>query len=493
MRTVIASVALVLLAATPAMAEDVAPSPAPTAADGVQIPDFKTKAWILVDASSGDILAGQDFEAQRPMASTIKMLTALTLLPRLQYDSTYEAKPQETLTEGAHVGVLSGNKYTVSQLFHGMMMRSGNDAAVALADAYGFKRTIDTMNTEAQRIGATNTVAKTPNGLDRPGQVSTAKDLAQIYRVAIQDPRIQETLTFKEAEFPGRAPEDPTRARNTFTIYNHDALLDSGYPGFLGGKSGFTSQAGRTYVAGVDRDGRTFVVALLGIGGGTTETAREVLDWGYANADALQPIGQLPALPEPADVTPVPAGSLTGDDLAPMPLDAQTQAEVTTVAQNAQYVAEQASNVDVPSVDEIAQAAQDAAVAAVTASGGTSIDPAQISSEAQTVAASALTAASSSTAGTQTTGTALGADAIVAGLSQSPFVATEPAVEQAGDERGFFATVLIGLFKAVAWLLLFLGVAVVLLRIRAIRRQKARREAMARQRRTLEREPANLR
>jgi hypothetical protein len=176
-----------------------------------------------------------------------------------------------------------------------------------------------------------------------------------------------------------------------------------------------------------------------------------------------------------------------------MPLDAQTQAEVTTVAQNAQYVAEQASNVDVPSVDEIAQAAQDAAVAAVTASGGTSIDPAQISSEAQTVAASALTAASSSTAGTQTTGTALGADAIVAGLSQSPFVATEPAVEQAGDERGFFATVLIGLFKAVAWLLLFLGVAVVLLRIRAIRRQKARREAMARQRRTLEREPANLR
>ncbi len=135
MRTMIAAAAMLLMAATPAVAEDVVPMPVPTAAQGVTVPDFKTKAWIVIDAESGDVLAGQNIDEQRPMASTIKMLTALTLLPRLQYDSSYEAKPQETLTEGAHVGVLAGSTYRVDQLLHGMLMRSGNDAAVALADA----------------------------------------------------------------------------------------------------------------------------------------------------------------------------------------------------------------------------------------------------------------------------------------------------------------------------------------------------------------------
>ena len=173
----IAASALLLLAAAPAAAEDVVPSPTPTAAEGVTVPDFATKSWILVDAESGDILAGQNYDGQRPMASTIKTLTSLTLLPRLQYDSVYEAQPQETLTEGAHVGVLAGNTYTVDQLFHGMLMRSGNDAAVALADAYGYQRTIDAMNAEAQRVGASSMVAKSLNGLDQSGQVTTAKDL----------------------------------------------------------------------------------------------------------------------------------------------------------------------------------------------------------------------------------------------------------------------------------------------------------------------------
>lgn len=445
MRTLIATTAALLLASAPAAAEDVVPSPTPTAAQGVQVPDFATKSWILVDAGSGDILAGQNFDEQRPMASTIKTLTSLTLLPRLQYDSVYEAKPQETLTEGAHVGVLAGSKYTVSELFHGMLMRSGNDAAVALADAYGFRRTIDAMNAEAQRIGATSTVAKSPNGLDQPGQVTTAKDLAQIYRVAIQDPRLQEILTAKQAEFPAKAPDDPTQARTTFTIYSHDTLLDGDYPGFLGGKSGFTSQAGRTYVAGADRDGRRFVVALLGIGGGTTQTARQIFDWAYANAGSLQPIGQLPAAPAAQDITPEPAGTTT-DDLAPMPLDEATQAQMTTIA----------------------QAAQQAAAQAVSAAGLAQANPAT---------------------GTVPATFSLGADARVTGLDQAPYAA-QPAVDQ--PHRGFFASLLIGLFKAFAWLLLFLGIAVVLLRIRAVRRQKARREAMLRRRAQQHREPARL-
>jgi D-alanyl-D-alanine carboxypeptidase (penicillin-binding protein 5/6) len=414
---------MLLVLAGPAAAQEspASPSPTPTAAAGLEIPDFATQAWIVADADTGDILAGQNVNEQRPMASTLKTLTALTLLPRLQYDSVYEARATETLTEGAHVGVLAGNRYTIEELFHGMLMRSGNDAAVALADAFGYQRTLDAMNAEARRIGANNTVAMSPNGLDQPGQVSTAADLAQIYRVAIQDPRLQQILTAKQAQFPGQPPHDPTKARGEFTIFNHDALLASDYPGFLGGKSGFTSQAGRTYVAGAQRDGRRLVVALLGIGGGTTQTARELLDWSFANLDAMTPIAELPAVDARTSVTAEPAASNADpSDLAPTP--AQVQA---VNAADTQGVYDQAMAVDSP------------------------------------------------------TGTAFAATAIVGGYESSPFVAAEQPPVQPAAERGFFASVLVGLFKAFMWLLLFLGIAVVLLRIRAVRRINRRRAERA--------------
>lgn len=469
MRILIAAAVAVLVTAAPAAAEETpaTPSPMPSAAEGVQIPDFATKSWIVVDADSGDILAGQNVDEQRPMASTLKTLTALTLLPRLQYESTYEAVAEETLTEGMHVGVLAGSSYTVSQLFHGMMMRSGNDAAVALADAYGYQRTLDAMNAEAQRIGATSTVAKSPNGLDKPGQVSTAADMAQIYRVAIQDPRLQEIMTAREFEFPAQPPKDPTKPQNTFTIFNHDSILNSDYPGFLGGKSGFTSQAGRTYVAGAERDGRRIVVALMGIGGGTTATARDVLDWSFANVGQLKPIGQLPAIPESAEVTPEPA---SGDpnDIAPLPPDPQAQQEAQLVAEQAIAAVQQVSaNIpQPPATDEVlaaAAAATEQAGAYAQVAGNESLEPAATS-----------------------TGTGISAEMLVGGYQTSPFVAPEPAAEPT-SERGFLATLLIGLLKALMWILGFLAIAVVLLRIRAVRRQKRRRahhEAAMRERST---------
>jgi D-alanyl-D-alanine carboxypeptidase (penicillin-binding protein 5/6) len=382
---------------------------------------------------SGEVLAGQGIDTSRPMASTIKALTALTLLPRLDYGSSYEAIARETLTEGAHAGVLAGNRYTVEELFHGMLMRSGNDAAVALADAYGYQRTIDAMNEEARRIGATSTVAKSPNGLDHLGQVTTAADLAQIYRAASQDPRFQETLTSKTAPFPGRPPSDPKVPRADFTLYNNDLLLNNGYPGFLGGKSGFTSQAGRTYVAGADRDGRRLVVALLGIGGGTTETAGQIMDWAFDKIGDLRPIGQLPALPGPAEVVAEPASSNADPaDLAPMPPDAATSALVDQVQQTV-------------------GAAVASAEAAYLA------DPQAVADGARSTAA----------------------DAAAKAAQAAPRV---DLVEEPQAERGILATLAVGLLKALLWLLLLLGVAVVLLRVRAVRRQQRRREAAMRRR-----------
>ncbi len=451
MRTLIATAALVIISSAPAVAQEspALPSPTPSAAQGVEIPDFATKSWIVADAESGDVLAGQNPDEQLPIASTLKTLTALTLLPRLQYSSTYEARATETLTEGAHVGVLAGNRYTVEELFHGMLMRSGNDAAVALADAYGYQRTLDAMNAEAQRIGANNTVAMSPNGLDKPGQVSTAADLAQIYRVAIRDERLRQILTSKQAQFPGQPPKDPTRQRGDFTIFNNDSLLNSDYPGFMGGKSGFTSQAGRTYVAGAEQNGRKLVVALLGIGGGTTQTARELLDWSFANVDQLTPISQLPAMAEDTSaVAAAPAGIADPDDIAPTPTDEQAQLAAASVAESA---------------------IRTAGEALAEAPGGTS---------AQDAAQTAVETAEQAGVSTATAGTGLSADMIVAGLQSPPFAGVTPEEPAAG--RGLIASLLIGLFKALMWLLLFLGIAVVLLRIRAVRRINRRRAAQAR-------------
>lgn len=469
MRILTATVALTLLCAAPAVAEEstAVPSSAPVAAADVKVPDFRTQAWLVADADSGDILAGQSYDVQRPPASTLKTLTALTLLPRLQYDSTYEAIPNEALTEGAHVGVLAGNDYRVSELFHGMLMRSGNDAAVALADAYGYQRTLDAMNAEAQRIGATSTVAKSPNGLDRDGQVTTAADLAQIYRAAIRLPNMQEILTAKTAEFPGRPPIQPTDERGSYAIYNHDTLLTSDYPGFLGAKSGFTSRAGRTYVAGAERDGRTLVVSLLGIGGGTTETARRVLDWSFDNLGALTPVGSLPALPDAPDVTAEPAAS-HGEDIAPMPPDAQTINDVTAIAQEAMATAARAGAVQQAVVSE-----DPAAVATANPAQDSGLDPQQVAQDA--IAAAALAA------GEPVAENSTGVAASIGAAAAEPVIAVPaPAEPESASQRGFFATLLIGLFRTFMWLLLFSGIAVVGLRIRAVRRQRARREAYLR-------------
>jgi hypothetical protein len=163
------------------------------------------------------------------------------------------------------------------------------------------------------------------------------------------------------------------------------------------------------------------VVALLGIGGGTTQTARELLDWSFANLDAMTPIAELPAVDARTSVTAEPAASNADpSDLAPTP--AQVQA---VNAADTQGVYDQAMAVDSP------------------------------------------------------TGTAFAATAIVGGYESSPFVAAEQPPVQPAAERGFFASVLVGLFKAFMWLLLFLGIAVVLLRIRAVRRINRRRAERA--------------
>lgn len=283
------------------------------------LPEIWAATWILADATDGTVLAAKNAHVQRPPASTLKTLTALTLLPRLPLTQTYVGTAKAARTEGAHAGIFPGKTYTVEQLFYGLMLPSGNDAAIALAQANGgVKKTVADMNAMAQSINALDTHAKTPNGLDRPGQVSSAYDLALIARAGLARPDFATIVKTKKFSFPNKG-------KGTHPIYNQNRLLMHGYKGAAGVKTGFTTDAGRTFVGAATRKGHTLIFVGMGIKEGSADAARKALDWGFANRDRVTPVGTLVAPSAAAaavvSATASPTASAATIDLATAGLD----------------------------------------------------------------------------------------------------------------------------------------------------------------------------
>jgi len=249
------------------------------------IPDGPAPAWIVADLDSGQVLAGRDMYAAHPPASTIKTLLALTALDELSLDSTVVATPADTNVECNCAGVKAGRTYTAGQLLDAVLLVSGNDAANALADMLGgYGVAVDKMNAKAAAIGATNTHATSPSGLDGPGGSgwTTPHDLAAIFRAAMANPVFAQITAKPMALFPTDAGEHP--------LNNQDELLVR-YPGAIGGKTGFTNAARKTFVGAADRDGRRIVIAMMyGLvhEGGPTywDQAAMLLDWGFAQNPA---------------------------------------------------------------------------------------------------------------------------------------------------------------------------------------------------------------
>ena len=271
------------------------------AKDGaVTAPPIAADSWVLADLDSGQILASLNPDLAVRPASTLKLLTALTVAPRLAPEQPYRAVAADEVAEGNRVVLYKGLTYTVADLMNAALMPSANDAAEALARANGgVKVTVEQMNAEAARLGATRTTAKNPSGLDADGQVTTAHDMALIGRAALANREVAESLLRRQVDFPGKM-EKGTRV--IYPVYNHNrTLVNRRLEGYLGGKSGFTSKAGNTMVAGAEKDGRRLLVTLFHIGGNGYRTSETLLKWGFANADKLSPVGTLadPSAPAP--------------------------------------------------------------------------------------------------------------------------------------------------------------------------------------------------
>jgi serine-type D-Ala-D-Ala carboxypeptidase (penicillin-binding protein 5/6) len=268
----------------------VAGSPATATADpniqavgSAPIPDGPAPAWIVADMDSGQVLAGRDMYAAHPPASTIKTLLALTALDELSLDATVMANEADTRVECNCAGIKPGRTYTARQLLDAVLLVSGNDAANTLADMLGgYQSAVDKMNAKAAAIGATNTHATSPSGLDGPGGSgwTTPHDLAVIFRAAMANPVFAEITAQPVAMFPTDTGDKP--------LVNQDELLVR-YPGAIGGKTGFTDAARKTFVGAADRDGRRLVIAMMyGLihEGGPTywDQAAMLLDWGFAQS-----------------------------------------------------------------------------------------------------------------------------------------------------------------------------------------------------------------
>jgi D-alanyl-D-alanine carboxypeptidase (penicillin-binding protein 5/6) len=250
----------------------------------VPIPDGPAQTWIVADLDSGQVLAGRDQNVAHPPASTIKVLLALVALDELSLDSTVVADLADTQVECNCVGVKPGRTYTARQLLDGLLLVSGNDAANTLAHLLGGADvTVGKMNAKAASLGATNTHAATPSGLDGPGGsgASTAHDLAVIFRAAMANPMFAHITAEPSAMFPGDSADGGERP-----ITNQDELLQR-YPGAIGGKTGFTNAARKTFVGAAARGGRRLVIAMMyGLvkEGGPTywDQAGSLFDWGFA-------------------------------------------------------------------------------------------------------------------------------------------------------------------------------------------------------------------
>ena len=325
LRTVLATAGAMLAAAaavTPAASASATPSPA--AVGGAQLsgrgvlvnypsgsvprlPKIKASAWVIADAGTGQVLAARDPHGWYRPASTLKVLTAISLIPALNPNAMVVASKQATTVSPNIVGLLPGHSYKVSDLFTALLTISANDAAMALAQATGsLSQGMTVINAEAGHLQADDTVALTPSGLDAPGQHTSAYDLALFARQGLQMPAFLRYDQTTSAQFK-------ISKKKSVGLWNQNSLLAT-YPGALGGKIGWTTAAGATYVGMARRHGVTLIVTLLHCPALTEINAgKSLLNWGFAVDGKVRPVGTLvgplpPPAPTPAPSRPDAAG-----------------------------------------------------------------------------------------------------------------------------------------------------------------------------------------
>jgi D-alanyl-D-alanine carboxypeptidase (penicillin-binding protein 5/6) len=259
-------------------------------------PAVSAASYVVADLDSGAVYAAKDPHGTYLPASTLKTLTALTLIPRLDPAQQVAPTQEDANVDGSKVGLVPALTYSVHDLFTALLVVSANDAAQTLATAAGgHEATARLMNDEAERLQAADTHVVNSSGLDAEGQVSSAYDLALIARAAMRLPAFRDYVAVRRSFIP--AP-----GGRTIEIDTHDKLLVN-YPGAIGIKNGYTDAARASFVGAATRGGHTLVVTLLRADPAVWKDAAILLDWGFAAvATGPRPVGVLvdPVAAQPA-------------------------------------------------------------------------------------------------------------------------------------------------------------------------------------------------
>ena len=262
----ICAAALFLLPITTAHAEEISTAAA---------------ACVIIDEASGRILLSHNAKTSLPMASTTKVMTALLALEYGQLDDPVTCSRTAFGVPGTSIYLAEGETLCLRDMLYGLMLASGNDAAVAIAEHIGgtTENFCRMMTQRAAELGCTGTVFLTPHGLPCEGHYTTAHDLALIAREAMQHPEFREIVGTTRATIPWQN-------RSYDRVLNNKNKLLSTYEGATGIKTGYTKKAGRCLVFGAERNGMRIIGVVLNCWDWFDEAAR-LMDHAFDRYEAV--------------------------------------------------------------------------------------------------------------------------------------------------------------------------------------------------------------
>ncbi len=244
------------------------------------------KAAALVDVASGRILWSLNGQEELPMASTTKIMTALVAIEHANLSDVVTASRNAHGVEGSSMYLDEGERQSVNNLLFGLMLRSGNDAAVALAEYVGgsVPGFAQLMNDTGQRLKLVHTRFVNPHGLPAEGHYTSGEDLARLAAYALRNEEFARVVGTKRMNVPWEGkPWDRAMSNKNKLLYD--------YEGATGVKTGYTKAAGRCLVASAERDGRELVAVVLNCGP-MYERCAQMLDWGFANVTAQEIVAE---------------------------------------------------------------------------------------------------------------------------------------------------------------------------------------------------------
>jgi D-alanyl-D-alanine carboxypeptidase (penicillin-binding protein 5/6) len=250
-------------------------------------PEVTAQSWIVFDATDGIVLGSRNADEMRPMASTTKMMTALLALEQSEPDQLVTVSARASDIGEAEIGLVAGEEVPIGDLIDTMIVRSANDAAIAVAEAVGgdVETFVELMNLRSIELGLTRTQFANPHGLDADAHTSTARDLLRLGLAAMANEEFADAAALRQVSLPPDPEGNPRVAPAT------NELLET-YDGAIGVKTGFTFQAGLVLVAAAEREDRTIYAVVLGSEGAGAHfsDASALLDFGFGGHELVRAV-----------------------------------------------------------------------------------------------------------------------------------------------------------------------------------------------------------